>query len=263
MKRAIHLLLLFCPLVILGQKQGIQFKIQYLPEHVYSQTIDQTVHTEIRSGGDKKPRINTRQTRTQAVIKTGKLNGSEFPVTMEFAHSTGNQEKQPIPDGTILFGKISEGKAPVFDSIYSPDMDNEIKKLLLQNLQSIMVQIPFPDAELKPGEKFTQEIPFSLPMAGETIVMLIRMTYKLKKVENGLAYFDIRDQVTLKKGSDKFKVSSSGKGQGSFVYDLSSHFPTEYDAGLKLKMKANISGTVTEVEMDNSTHQQITITTVQ
>jgi hypothetical protein len=178
MKRTLVLFFLLLQLSfnVYSQKE-IDFKVKYNPETKYSQTIEQTMHTSLSYSGSKdvlkileekkvqNPTISNDESVMESVVKTGQLtDGTYLPITIEFINTTKSSGKKPIPDGTIIYGKCFLNNLPELDSIVSPGLDNEFKKVLLKSLQGLFSQIALPDKKLKIGEKFSMKSPITMPM---------------------------------------------------------------------------------------------------
>lgn len=230
----------------------LTFKVQYNPETNYNQTVDQTTLTSIKYSGSKdvlktlkekgitNPTVTNKKSRTESVIKTGKLTSEKsFPLTMEFIKITKSEGKTEIPDGTIIYGNCTTGNMPTFDSIGTNGISDELKKTILQTVQSLYSQLTFPEKKLKIGEEFSTETPLSIPIAGATIEMVIRTNYKLISINNGIGIFDVSQVYTMKTTITKYTINASGKGKGKLYYNISSNYYVKYqmDSEMKMKMK--------------------------
>jgi hypothetical protein len=166
MRKIILLLLTLTQISCNSQtKDELTFKVQYKPETKYSQTIEQTSHSDMKYSGSEEflqklkvkgvqnPTITDKTSKIESVFKTGKLiDGTNFPLTMEFVKTTSSDGKKDIPDGTLLYGHGSIGNMPTLDSIVSNGLDEEFKKTLLQAMQSTFSQLSFPKKRVKVGE---------------------------------------------------------------------------------------------------------------
>jgi hypothetical protein len=116
-------------------------------------------------------------------------------------------------------------------------------------MNSMLKMIKFPDHPLKPGDTFTQQVPFTLPMlSGEG--NSIETTYKLVSVDGNKANFDIMQNISIKTDiKGKLNIALTGSGTGKMVYDISNNFPSTYTSTANVQVsvktdKINVSGTL-------------------
>ena len=188
---------------------GILFKVEYKPETRYNETLEQSSEATItyigsdeflknlKGRGVSNPTISNKNSTTKEILKTGKLtDGVHFPLTMEFISTESSDGKQVIPDGTIIYGKGTVGSMPTFDSMFSPGMMDETKKVFMKTMEATLSQITFPAKQLSVGDTFTHETPLTIPIAGKKIEMKIATIYKLVSISGGQAGFDISQHYT-------------------------------------------------------------------
>lgn len=256
MRKLILLLLTLTHFFCYSQKNNeLIFKVQYKPETKYSQTIEQTSHSEMKYSGSEEflqklkdngvqnPTITDKTSKIESIFKTEKLTPSKtFPLTMEFVKTTSSDGKKEIPDGTLIYGHGSIGNMPTLDSIVSSELDDEFKKTLLQAMQSTFSQLSFPEKKVKIGESFSRESPLSIPIAGVTIEMAITTTYKLLSITNGIADFDVSQIYTMKSTITKYTIKATGNGNGKLLYDVSNKYYLKYQINTVMGMN---------IELDN------------
>jgi hypothetical protein len=232
-------------------KNELQFKIQFNPETKYDQTLDQTSHFEMKYSGDpeiiqilkekgmQNPTITDNHSVIKSVLKTGKLtNKTYFPLTIEFLKTTNSDNKIQIPDGTIIYGKETPGTMPTLDSIVSKGLDQELKKNILQIMQSTFAQINIPERKVKVGDVFSLDSPLSIPLASMQLEMNITTTYKLLSISNNVADFDVVQVYTMKTNTTKFPMNATGTGKGKLLYDVINNFNLQNK--IDMEMSANI-----------------------
>jgi hypothetical protein len=232
-------------------KNELQFKVQYNPETKYDQTLDQTSHFEMKYSGDpeiiqvlkekgmQNPTITDNHSVIKSVLKTGKLtNKTYFPLTIEFLKTTNSDNKIQIPDGTIIYGKGTPGNMPTLDSIVSKGLDQELKKNIMQIMQSTFAQINIPERKVKVGDVFSLDSPLSIPLAGMQLEMTISTTYKLLSIKNNVADFDVVQAYTMKTNTTKFPMNATGTGKGKLLYDIINNFNLQNQ--IDMEMSANI-----------------------
>lgn len=230
--------------------QSIDFKIQYKPDTKYLQTLQQSIENELHydasdeilkkleENGVQNPTITKTVSNLESVFKAGKLKSDgTFPITIEFLKSVNAENQILIPNGTLIYGKGTVSKMPQLDSIVSKDMEETFKANILQTVQSTFSQLDLPEKKLKIGESFSQETPFTIPIATASMEMILTTTYKLVSVVNKTANFDISVVYTMKVSVEKYNMQGSGTGQGKMDYDITNNFPTKYDLDTEMEFQ--------------------------
>src|SRR6185503_15911901 len=108
----------------------------------------------------------------------------------------------------------------------------------------------FPEKPMKPGDSFTQTMPFNMPMkdGGGDIKVEASVTYKLTSISDGKAYFDMTPSFSMNVTVKKISVDMSGTGTGKMVYSIKDNFPVSKSGSFDLKLKVtsekvNVDGT--------------------
>lgn len=233
----------------------VVFKIRYLPDTKYIETMalnsESEVHFQgseefmqnLKSRGVQNPAKVNKQSSFETILKTGKLTDeTHFPLTLEIVKSDLGDSKSIVPDSTIIFGHGSLNNMPQLDSISSRGMDEKLKITLLQTMQSIFSQVTMPEKEMKIGDEYSHEAPLSIPIAGLNIKMTIKTNYKLLSILKGIADFDITQDYTFNTESDKDTIKAAGKGKGKLLYYAEKGFCPEYQIDTDLDMNMNTNG---------------------
>ncbi|WET03796.1 hypothetical protein [Flavobacterium sp. YJ01] len=259
MKKLFVLLFISATIFNYGQSnQILDFKAGYSPQTIYNQTTINSSDYEVTySGSDvfletlKKNQVpNPTAIKSimtiDIVSKTGKTDkDGTFPITIEYLKAVDGNGRTIIPSGTLLYGKTSETTLPKMDSIVAKDMEESLKNVVFQTVQSTFSQLVMPQKKLKIGESFIQESPLTLPIAGINIEMVITTVYKLKRMDSKSAFFDISQTYTMKMSDTRFDTSGSGIGSGDLIYDIPNHFMAENN----LKMDFNLDLKHTDFSM--------------
>lgn len=252
---------LFCIafFVILSQafsaQTSIKFETSFLPESNYRQTTktennqvmtykgSKDIMNALKEKGVENPTKNITTTDMEVGIQTGKQNDKgKFLMTFEYLRFLkGN--KGAIPPGTKFYGTAGFNQVPAIDSV-SGDLSAEMKETMIKAMDQLLENYKMPARTIKVGESFDQITPVNMTISGVNIKIEIKTTYKLKKVDAGLAYFKITQVYTFKSDDLKFKITGSGKGKGEIVYDIDKHFYTAYTSTLKMGMKMDLDKVV-------------------
>lgn len=245
-KAALLLLLILATYCCRGQKE-IDFKVGYLPNFNYTLTQEQISENKVtyiasdeiiqnlKNNGIKNPTIIKDTSFLKSVSKTGEWNGNEFPIAIELLESNN----PTLVSGTKFFGTWIDGKTKL-DSISSPTMTEEKKRIVLTAMESMINQIEYPNKKIKVGESFEQKNPMSLPIAEIIIEMEINSIYTLKKVENGIGYFDLDQAYTLKSATKDYEMELDGTGKGYIDYDIEKQFFTKFHLEMEMNLKTEL-----------------------
>lgn len=266
--KKISILLTALALLSFVSEDGVLFKVRYSPSTKYSETLEQSTQMTVKYHGDqaflekledqgiKNPTVTDKSSKTLAEFKTGKLtDGVHFPLTMEFISTTSTDGKKAIPDGTIIYGKSTLDSMPTLDSISSPGMEDDVKKVFLKTMGNLFSQISFPSKKLNVGDTFIHALPVTIPIGGLTIKMNISTIYKLVSIDNGIANFDISQvyDMTL----DEYTTEGSGTGKGQIKYDMAHSFYSYYQEATEMKLKMKLKDFTLDLSSKSTYTQNI------
>ncbi len=240
--KKIILLAAFLLAGIAQAQDAVTLNMQLLPNKKYDQVSKQDISMEmvyngseammnaLKSNGMENPTVsNTKVSTTNATV-TKKAAGGKIPVTMKM--DVGVEMKMKgMPDNSNafnieVFGNVKEGEIiPVFDSINAPGMPAAQKEATLEMITKMQSQISFPEKTLKIGESFVQEMPLEIPAGAMVIKMNDVITYKLTRIENRKAYFNVLHAISLGMNVQGQKMKGSGSGSGEMVYDMDNNYP--------------------------------------
>ena len=246
--------------------QQITFKVGYQPDTHYRLTQQQVSRNTIRyigsdevlaqleAGGVTNPTIVTDSTRTVSLTRTGEGTGSTFPIEIEMLESSS----QALGKGTLFYGYSEAGRARI-DSIAHSGMDTRTQELVMGAVESMMNQLQFPEQQLSPGESFRHAVPLRIPIGPLVMEMEIVSDYLLEKVEGGLGYFKLDQQLMMKTDIEGYEVKASGTGTGQVRYNVEQQFFSAYYSELQMQMEMQLETFSMELQMSSITDQQTEI----
>ena len=261
MKKYIYLLLLL--IVFKAEAQdGVVFKMKYLPGHNYNGGITMAINCKISLSGDQKilDQINS-QGVTQpialdmtismkGITKTG-LPGKNnvFPLTMNYKLDSlklnMGGKAIPIPEKAnpdmMVYGHVGSDGKLVADSLSGGTAKDTSQKKITQMMNTFQNMVKFPDRPLHIGDTFTQDMPFNLPVAGNSMAANAKVTYKLVSIDNGMAYFDVEQNMDMNIPIKTESMNLQGKGTGKLIYDIENNFPSDYKVNITLKFSGKIA----------------------
>lgn len=246
-------------------QDSVTLKTQYNPETKYIQTLNQNNYTimkytgsdefiqKLNAKGIQNPTIAASNSTTELIMQIGKLSEkSDYPITIEFQKTTSSDGKKIIPDGTIIYGRGSNGTMPKLDSIVSKDLKENFKSTLLKSMQSTFDQLVLPEKTVKVGESFSIDTPFSLPLADVTLEMNITTNYKLESIKSDIAYFKVSQTYTVKSKITKYTINATGNGEGELEYDITNKYNHKYQLSTQIKMNVQLDKFSIDTTTDNS-----------
>lgn len=233
--------------------EGLILKVQFQPEKTYSISTIRGIETVITYSGQeiamrklksmkiKNPTISKVGTKTDALLKTGKsLADSSFQVSLTYQKIMSFDGKNEIPEGTVVQGEIKGEALPTFNKVVSKALNIDQRIQLLQTVQNTFEQFKFPEQRLKIGDQFSVDRPASMPMESSTIEIVVTTTYKLLRIKNDMAEFELSQSylMTPKTMDNSFTGRGSGKGQLSF--DRINSLITDYSIKTELEMNKKL-----------------------
>lgn len=269
---------LFCTIVLLKltafAQQSVVFKVALQPSKIYTSTMNMLVDVSMDMKGtpEMMKRLKAKNMQLPLIIKgdnsmeykmtTGALNENKtsFPVIIAYTKVNNNQsmngKPMAMPRSPLLddkfYGQFTGGKFKI-DSISGAD--DKMKEVLIKTMSSIMDQVKFPDKALVIGDSFSQEVPIALPIPGVNAQFIIKMTYKLAAIADGLAYFDLDESAAFNINGDAqapagMTGDGNGKGSGKCIFNIKSGFISvvesslTYNYNMKIQ-EMSIAGTAT------------------
>ena len=169
-------------------QEQVTFKVQYFPGKTYKTTTVSSANVEMNFKGDsaklkeaaaagfKLPMLMEMLQEFSMTAKAGSLRADKrVPITLTYDKvnltQKMNGQKLPKAGSSSFAGAKIEGSAGddgklQIDTIVG-DLSPDLKKLIQNMIASVQNNIAFPTKPLKIGDKFSQELPLTMPM-GQT-----------------------------------------------------------------------------------------------
>lgn len=256
----------------LWAQRGVVFKIKYMPNRSYQSNIsvdmkanatvtgDQQIIDKLKEQGITQPVNANLSMALGGIMKTGALGADQsIPVDMDYKINnisvSANGKQVPIPPKATekdikMAGHISQDWKITLDSADGKAVADTAKQKMQQMMSMLQKQIQFPDKPLKPGDSFTQGAPMNIPVGkdGNSVKVDAGVTYKLVRIADGKAYFDMIPNFSLNFKMKDIAVDMSGTGTGKMVYSIKDSFPLSKEGNINMKIKVtspkiNVDGT--------------------
>jgi hypothetical protein len=252
--------------------------MHYLPLHQYYETVvqkfkivtsfagDDSIMEILKEKGVNNPDTNSIEQNLKANITTGNYNPADkMSIQLVYLQSLDGDGNEVIPAGTKMLGTIQKNKMPVFDSVVLANEKDDKTKAALAMVKNILSQSSLPSAKMRLGDEYVMKTPLVIPVGPVVMHMTVSTTYKLNKVTDSTAGFDLAMQIDFDMGDDKDLINSNnGKGSGSgvLIYDRIDNFPLKEDINYTLEMTVEKYGVVTKVQLTSTSSHNYKISTL-
>lgn len=248
----------FSFLIISCAQEEVKFEMKFSPNRTYTATMttssssimdingDEELISQINANGTNLPMIIEGKQELTTITSTGSINSdNEFSMRILYDRISSTQiingieqEVRPSPiNGMTAFGRVLPNSKLNIDSLDGPNVSEQLKKDLMQSLKGMLDQMTYPDDPIKVGDSFEQKIPMSIPVADLNPVKVIITLYRtLIKIEDGKAYFDIKQEVVLDSNLEQGDITVNGSGSGNSEYDLENSFTSVYNTELSMDL---------------------------
>ena len=263
MKKIYLLFLLVIALYSCQSQEEINFEVGYLPEYKYTLSQNQVSENTIRYKGSEEtlnklknkgvqnPTIIKSESKIKSISETGELDGNSFPLKVELLESSNKR----LSPGTKFYGKIVNGNVKI-DSISSDQMSKELRNVLLNSMETAMNQIKYPKLKIKIGESFDQTSTMKIPVGNFVTEILIKSIYTLKKVNDKIGYFDLKQDYKIKSKNGSYEMKVDGNGTGQIEYDTEKQFFTKYRSEMVMNIQTKLDSITMDLEVKSSTQQE-------
>ncbi|ANI90171.1 hypothetical protein A9P82_13275 [Arachidicoccus ginsenosidimutans] len=235
-------LLLVC-LTVFGKnyaQDSVLLRGPYQPNSKYKQKLDRKLEMSVsldvdsatlkkmEANGISNPIVQNHSFKSDAIITTGNImKNDSFPLIAEMS-LIGNNLPQNLK--MILYAQVHPGESPHLDSLdLLPKMSetDSAKASLFPLLKNIFNNVQYPTTIFHVGDSTKNTTDFPMNMPGVQLTMHSVNTYRLLKIENGIAYFSINYNITMNMVGNTNTIMNGkggGNGTGYFSYDIANGY---------------------------------------
>ncbi|MCA4777669.1 hypothetical protein IF128_08915 [Empedobacter stercoris] len=210
MKQIITTFLMVSSSIVGFAQETFQFKLKFHPESSYQMDMDMQMNMQMQMAGDEKlsnelSQVETKMdmsfqtlTVTKEMDKEGDLPFEIFYKKLDSKMNVNGQEIPMDQDAItkellkIKINGIENEKGRQYSSDEMTGNLSNMKDLYDNMMNSMSMFMIFPKETFKIGDMHEVIIPFKMPLQqGVDIEMNIKGVYKLLKIADGKAYFDV------------------------------------------------------------------------
>jgi hypothetical protein len=244
-------------------QKSVPFKLKFLPNHTYTVTGNTGIVSHVSSADNRDKTSKTPKKRSMDnnaaffmtyVIKTGApVAGGGFPYLFTVTDFSSKNEVNGVADkatgknpviGAKSAGNCTADGKMLIQSLSFPNADQKTSRALLNMTVKFSDEIEFPKKPMQVGEKFTQVKPFNFGNGTKDIGVKTTVVYTLKSIKGNLAYFDTKETIVSDAKSKKMlnngKVTTTGNGRGTMVYDIANGFAIAKDDNFDTKLNMSM-----------------------
>jgi hypothetical protein len=259
MEKIITLLLLIAAVKVSAQK-AVLFKMKYEPQRTYNIIMNMKANIKadlsgnpeiidkLKQSGFTLPLVAIMSTKTTGSTKTGALAADKsFPIVMSFQaeqpNMTLNGKSLPVPieqrPATTIYAHVLADGTMKGDSVSGKKADTS-GKMALQMMNTIQMQIKFPDHPIHVGDTFTQDMPMNV--AGNSVDS--KVVYALTNIAEGKAYFDMVQTIDMKLNIKQVQLAIAGNGTGKMVYSIKDNLPVSYISTVNMAVNGDVNSVI-------------------
>lgn len=253
-------------------QQTLKFSVKYLPTQKYATVNKMDFDMTMNMPGQPAAMAMKMDMTFALDLLTDAANAKkEVPFTANYTdftmNGTMNGQALPFPQtqvkGFSFVGRyLDDTKKLTVDAINGDTSDPAAKATAQEQMSQIFNQYSMPDATLKVGDTFEQDVPISVPVGAGNTQVMTKMKYTLKEINSNEALFDLDQKIdmTMDLPDGAGKMIMTGTGKGTMVYDIAAMFPVSTTVDSKYTFKMDAGGMQMTGDMKGSTVGTVKVT---
>jgi hypothetical protein len=211
--------------------------------------------------------------KTQKILtKTGNLDPEgSFPFERIFEDAAVYSEDRmgnriQLPDhvnnmvGLVVKGISNRQGKPRVDSVEGGNLDAQKREAVKSIFASTLLNDTAPSQPLKVGDGYSIEVPFDMPVPGQSPIKVnSKAHYVLKKIEGERAIFDMTMTFRMSKDPGGAQLTANGKGFGMMVYNIKAKLKESEASEMTMEMRLQAGNLVitSKIHDKNSMEQSV------
>lgn len=240
-------------LININAQEIVEFKNEFLSETEYIQETISTNHIDLEFFGSEdflhhlesknieNPQTIIDTSYMKIAYRTGKSKNNVFPIEIEYINAGQNEI---LKNGDKVFGTYGKNTSLKLNDLSNKNLGEDDKKQFLNTLEYGFSTELFEGKKMNIGDTLFTTSPMIFPIAGTQLELIIESTYKLTKVDRGIAHFDITQSCKANSVHPEITLTASGKGKGYCTYSIKERRILLNSTSLTLKMLAKMTNGV-------------------
>lgn len=246
----------------------IDFKNEFLSSKEYIQETTTTNVIEVKYSGSEdflnylksknieNPQNIENNSTMKIAYRTGEANNNIFPIEIEYIETGQTDPNAFLKNGDKVFGTYGPNNSLKLTDLSNERLNSEDKNQFLGILESGFSIELFKGKKMKIGDTLITKSPMSFPIAGTQLDLIIESTYKLHKIKNEIAYFNITQLCKVNSVHPEVTLTATGGGNGKCTYSIKeNHFlsnTTKLDINMVSIMPNGIKFEIVQKSTSNS-----------
>ncbi|UTM58408.1 hypothetical protein L4174_006105 [Photobacterium sp. CCB-ST2H9] len=196
----------------------------------------------------KMPSIADSRVEKLQKFTTGKVaEDGSYPVEMAILKnrqfvSMNQAEMKEVPqnensmEGVIFSGRRTKDGKFIYEGTRGKPISAEQKEIIKTVFSQLGSLNELNGKKMKVGDTVSMDVPTALPFGqGRNATMNTKTLFTLNRIEEDLAFFDVRYQIEVSTDAGK-GLSASGGGDGSIIYHTKLHYMSKMDTRMVMEM---------------------------
>lgn len=270
MKKSIALLAFLVAGYASAQKSSVfEIKIQPQKKYTLESTTINNMNMDIPGQG---PMTIMQDTKSPMTITAAKADATgKVPVEIKYGdvvtkqlfNGQSQEQKSPVSGATITGTFDDNGKFNM-DKVTGEGITDEMKTSINAMLETGLKQINFPKKTLAIGDTFDDSTPLKIPLGQlGTMNATIKTNYTLKKIENGIGFFDTKQVMTLDSDMKELNMKATGSGNGTVEVSIADKYIKKNASALDMDMSVDAApGMTLAIKSKATTSVTATVTKI-
>ena len=246
-------------------QQEIEFKNKYISGKEYHQQTNTTSKSVLTYSGSKEllsylkkqkiknPQKSTEESVLEIIYRIGSTENNISQLEIEYVETGNPAENSMIKKGDKILGTIDENNKIELTSISNDSIYGEDEAYLLSIFEYGFTTEIFDGKTMKIGDTLVNRSLMKIPISDNELDLAIVNVYKLKKIKNGIAYFDITQTASIHSNLTELSLTAKGNGKGKCEFNIKEQHILKSTNTLNLQMF---------VEMDDDIKITVNLTSI-
>ncbi|MDD2983161.1 MAG: hypothetical protein PHQ74_07220 [Crocinitomicaceae bacterium] len=247
-----NILLYLSSVLIFAMNSYSQPEIEFINKYVngkeYHQQTTTTSDSEVKYSGSKKilkylksqnienPQKTSEESVLEIIYRIGSKEENISKLEIEYVETGNTKEDAILKKGDKIYGTIDDKNKIELTDLSNDSIYGEEKAQLLSIFEYGFAIDIFNGKTMKIGDTLVKNNSMKIPISENVLDLAIINVYQLKKIKNGIAYFDITQKTSFNSDLTEISLSAKGNGKGKCEYDIKQMHILKSESALNLRM---------------------------